>query len=330
MTQNNVDRSYSSIILFSLWALFTSTISSAMSLNELENSGNLRIQVMLNPSDEVVVFQETTLTIDIQTTGWFTQGTEIKLPELQNAIIMQRENFATNSTQKEGRKTWVSQRWELSVFPISEGALSIPEIVLSLSINSPEHGIINGEINTLAQSIQATTPVEMAGIKNWITASDLTIDQSFNKALENLKVGDAFKQVVVMKGENTLAMMLPSYSPANITGLAAYPKQATLRDNNTRGSKQGERIEVINYIVEAEGRYILPEVKFHYWNTITNSYENVLVPATDILVGEDVVVTNIDKSSEPQTYSNPLNAERAKVAIVSILSFALVLSLIHI
>jgi len=286
------------VILPIRWSFMTVTLialilSSAdvksITLDDLKSSADFRVKVMLEPSDNIVVTQEVSLIIDIATTGWFAHGTAFDLPELKGAIVNQREQFATNSTLKEGRKAWASQRWELSVFPITEGRLTIPQIGLFVNVSVPGKGIVKGRVSTPEITIDATVPPEMKAVDNWLATPALSVEQEFDKALDKLKVGDALKQTITFKGEQLLAMMLPAYKVIKAEGLASYPKQPQLRDINTRGTKLAERIEVIDYIVEEDGEFQLPGKTFYFWNTDTNSREKITLAPTYFIVGEGVV-----------------------------------------
>lgn len=257
----------------------------SVTLDDLESSGDFRISVMLEPKENIIVSQEVSLIIDIATAGWFARGTEFDLPELKNAIITQRERFATNSSFREGGKSWALQRWELSVFPMTEGTLTVPELSLLVNVSVPGKGIVEGSIMTPELSIQARMPPKMKGKDGWLATPELRINQSFDKPLDTLKIGDAFKQTIVFKGEKILAMMLPSYGAPTVDGLAVYPEQPQLTDINVRGSKQGERTEVFNYIVESEGEYQLPSKAFYIWNTETDTREEITIPSTRIMIG---------------------------------------------
>jgi len=311
-----------------LWFLILATTNTnvlGLTLDQLVADGHLRINVSVAPEGKIAVSQEINLMIDVETTGWFAGGTEIKLPELKNAIIMQRDQFATNSTFKEGYKTWVSQRWEISVFPMEAGTLTIPDIELIVNINASGQGIVSGKVITPELLIDVLIPPEIQGVESWLASPELRIQQSFDKPLDALKVGDAFKQTVIITGEHSLAMMLPGYPHVEVEGLAVYPKQPQLNDINSRGVKRGERIEVLDYIVEAEGRYQLPETHFHFWNTETKTHEEIILPETTIEVGVGVTKSKIKQVSDGLITSKPIQNWKTLAVFLSMVILVILL-----
>ncbi|MFT6989803.1 MAG: hypothetical protein ACJASL_001776 [Paraglaciecola sp.] len=281
-----------------VWLFLSSPNVMAITLDDLKASDDFRVNVMLAPSENIIVTQEVSLIIDIATTGWLAHGTEFDLPELKSAIITQRDKFAINSTEREGQKTWAIQRWELSVFPITEGVLTVPAMTLTVNVSIPGKGIIKGQVNTPELTIDATVPPEMKGVDSWLAATTLTVLEEFDKPLESLKVGDAFKQTVIIKGERALAMMLPAYGSPKVKGLAVYPKQPELMDVSSRGDVFGERKEIVDYIIEEEGNYQLPERTFHYWNVDTSSHEKITIPSTRFTVGDIATKPNQEEQTQ--------------------------------
>lgn len=261
------------------------TKAMAISLAELEQKGDLAVDIYLEPSDSVARTQETNLIVEIKTTGWFTQGTEFKLPELNEAILIQREKFANNSTERKEGETWAVQRWEFSVFPMKAGVLEIPELTIYLQLNVPNTGVVSGAYTSRRLILEVQSPKDMQGLSSWFSASSFNIEQSFNRDLDGLKPGDAFTQTLLFRGEETLAMILPTYAPIHSSEIAVYPRPAKLKNDSSRGNKRAERIQTIEYVVTHEGTVSVPEQTFYYWNTSTWQKQSVSVPEFELQVG---------------------------------------------
>ena len=69
--------------------------------------------------------------------------------------------------------------------------------------------------------------------------------------------------------------MLPEIEIENIEGIAVYRKPPQLTDKVNRGDYIAERTEVITYVFEKAGEYLLPKQIYHWWNLETRSLEAI-------------------------------------------------------
>ena len=262
--------------------------ASALTPDELLDQGRLQVASSLSPEQNIVPGQKLRLTLEIATERWFTGGTRISVPEVPGLVILQTEQFASNASENRGGQSWVVQRWTLDVYAQRAGDFSIPPIALQVQVSAGEAGEVAGRLDTPPVQFTAQVPELLAQSENWVAAPDFRVRQGFDRSLDGLQVGDAFEREIVFEGSDVMAMMLPSFAPEELSGLAAYPEPPVLKDSSNRGEMRASRTERISYVIESEGRYLLPALDFNWWNTETRELQIVSLPATEVLVGSPV------------------------------------------
>jgi len=271
-------------ILSGLLILLSSSIISAATLAELQQADRLRIKTWIEPGDGIVARQQLKLQIEVATDKWFSGGTRIGHFEIKDAIVLQRENFALNSTRTEGDKTWTVQQWTVAVYPQRSGAFEVPPIPLRLSIAGEKFEPIEGKTQSQPLVFTAGQPEAMQGQEGWVATSRFEVSESFDKPLEELRPGDALQRIITISADNLPAMMLPQVQMADIPGMAIYAKPAVLADKVNRGDYIAERIQEITYVFEYPGEYELPAQSYHWLNLETRTAEVITLPAQSLVV----------------------------------------------
>lgn len=267
-------------IMLAVLMVFVFTSAYADTIAQLQQEDKLRIKAWIEPEENIIARQQIYLQIEVATDKWFSSGTRIGRFEIKDAIVMQREKFAVNSTRADGDKSWTVQQWTLVVYPQREGQFEIPVIPLQLSIAGDGIESIVGEANTQPMSFEAMIPEQiiselMQDKKTWLASNRFDVEQSFNKSIEELAPGDALIRTITFSADNLPAMMLPEIEIENIEGIAVYRKPAQLTDKVNRGDYIAERTEVITYVFEKAGGYLLPKQIYHWWNLETQSLEAI-------------------------------------------------------
>ena len=268
--------------------LFAANVTvSAQTVGELSDADKLRMRTWIEPDKNIVVGQQLNLFIEIATDKWFSGGTRIGRFEVEDAIVLQREKFAVNSSRKELGQSWTVQMWTLTVYPQRSGLFEIPVIPVRVSIAGENLESIVGEIQTSPLSFTTHKPEELDIADNWVATTRFEVRESFNKPIEALKTGDALVRTINMSADDLPAMMLPGFTAEEIPGLAIYRKPPRVNDKVNRGDYIAERTEILTYVFEQAGDYELPPRTFYWWNTAAETVESI------ILSGHSLSVTNL-------------------------------------
>jgi hypothetical protein len=269
-------------------------VSWSASLAQLQTEKHIEIGAELVPFNDIVVGQRVEMIISIATDRWFAGGTRLEIPEVDGLVIIQTNNFASNSSENRKGQSWVVQRWSLDVFPQRSGTFTIPSVDARISINDEKAGDVKGTLHSPSLKLQASVPTALAKAQHWVAAPDYKVSQSFDRELTGLKAGDAIERTIVFEATDVMAMMLPSWQSEDLPGLAVYPQPPSLTNSSNRGSMIAKRVEHISYIAEDPGQYQLPARDYYWWDTRKGELQIRFLPAVDISVGE-TAEKNIDK-----------------------------------
>lgn len=284
------------ILLLVALCVSGSTTAIATSISDIRDSGNLEVATSLSEHSVIVPGQRVKLVLETATNRWFTGGTRITLPEVPGLVILQNEQFASNASESRDGETWVTQRWELDVFPQRSGEFAIPPIALRLKVNTSDAESVEGILMAPGISFNVALPEGLRKIESWVAAPQFGVSERFDKSLQALRVGDAFEQTIEFQAADVMAMMLPGYAPAEQKGLAAYPAPPELANSINRGQSTAKRTVRISYVVEKNGQFILPARDYFWWDTRANKLQLLSLPATPIEVG----------TASPNTFSTDL------------------------
>lgn len=276
--------------LIALFACHVAVVS-GNSVEELQASGHLELSSSLTPATGIVPGQKASLNLKIATDRWFTGGTGITIPEVPGLIILQTEQFASNASETREGQSWVVQNWTLDVYPQRAGEFTIPPIPVQVKVNSSEYGDVRGKLLSQPTRFDATIPEGLVQAESWVAAPSFTVRQSFDRSLDELEVGDAFEREIEFEAADVMAMMLPTVTPRELQGLAAYPSPPALENNSNRGQSTATRTQQVSYVVEAEGEYVLPGQEYFWWDTQEAKLKLLSLPTTTITVGAGVTAT---------------------------------------
>jgi hypothetical protein len=278
MIETSVNTSRRFLIFFvlvnlELFGMFNTQASQAPSTF----NDDLRLKVWIDPEQSLVVSQQINLYIELATRHWFTGGTRIGAFEIDDAVVLRREKFAVNSTRIQDQQTWTAQLWTLTIYPQRAGDYVIPQIKLDISVADDNGESSRRLLTTEPIKFSAVTPAPVQaelgsnGGSSWVASTRLEIDERYDKASKNLKVGDAIRRTIKFESENIAAMMLPVLQFGSTPGLAIYQDPAKIEDKVNRGVYLASRTQVVTYVVEKAGYYTLPQLEVVWWNLSSNS-----------------------------------------------------------
>lgn len=297
-------------------------IGAELTPQQLVSEGHLQLASSLAPSGDIVPGQKLTLSLTIATDRWFTGGTRIALPEVPGLVILQTEQFATNASERRGEQNWVLQRWTLDVYPQRAGQFTIPPITARVKVNAGDAGDVEGALRSTPLAFAVTLPPALADVARWVAAPAFSVSQRFDRSLENLQVGDAFEREILFEASDVMAMMLPTFDPEEIPGLAAYPAPPVLDNSSNRGQVRASRRQRISYVVQAEGQFRLAGADFFWWDTRQGELRVLSLPATVVAVGPGGQASTPVSGVRQVTWRQALPVAAGVVLLAALLALA--------
>ncbi|CAK1696472.1 BatD family protein [Vibrio crassostreae] len=275
----------SMVLLFS--AAF-SAIASAADIYDLQRSGDVELVAWVGEKPKsgdkitpakVSVNEQVILTIEVATPRWLTGGTRIGSIEIPNVIAKQRNQLATNYTERVGGTTWSRQHWEVTLYPMTSGEFVIPTVPVRIQVSAPDGSNVGGTLYTQPIKFEASLPSGLLSDESpWFSATDVDVEQQWQRSNENLKVGDAITRTVTIKAKDSLSVLLPDVlSNESTQQYQAYPQPNRLDDTQERGDYRSSRVEETVYVIQQGGEFTLPDFSFQWWDSKNQRLENVVI-----------------------------------------------------
>lgn len=276
-----------STILMMFTLLFTG-LANAQDIQDLQRSNDVELLAWVGKqgagadakeAPKFNVNEQVILYIEVATPRWFTGGTRIGSVEIPNVIAKQRNQLATNYTERKGGQTWSRQRWEITLYPQASGQFVIPPVAVGVQVSAPDGSKVAGTLYTQPIKFEASMPSGLLSDDSaWFTATKVSVDQKWTMSNDELKVGDAITRTITINAQDSLSVLLPDLlSNDSTASYQAYPQPNRLDDKQTRGDYQSSRIEESVYVIQQGGEFTLPEHKFQWWNSKSKELETVVI-----------------------------------------------------
>ncbi|WP_210441837.1 BatD family protein [Vibrio crassostreae] len=281
----------SKTLLVSMVLLFSaafSAIASAADIYDLQRSGDVELVAWVGEKPKsgdkitpakVSVNEQVILTIEVATPRWLTGGTRIGSIEIPNVIAKQRNQLATNYTERVGGTTWSRQRWEVTLYPMTSGEFVIPTVPVRIQVSAPDGSNVGGTLYTQPIKFEASLPSGLLSDESpWFSATDVDVEQQWQRSNENLKVGDAITRTVTIKAKDSLSVLLPDVlSNESTQQYQAYPQPKRLDDTQERGDYRSSRVEETVYVIQQGGEFTLPDFSFQWWDSKNQRLESEVI-----------------------------------------------------
>ena len=227
----------------------------------------------------VVPKQTLLLNIDTMSTTWFTAPPAYPQWQMSGAVVVgsSAQNLALQQRVK--GKTYAGVRREFLLIPQKEGVFRLPrsEIVLTPALTDEK------QIVTVSTSpMEVKLPAGAGELASFLPGSRLQITDSVEPAsLVDLKAGDAISRKVTLEVDGILATLIPAIDAGMVPeGMELYSGSPEVVAVTTdRGDFiGGRRVETFSYLAHKEGGYTLPGITIRWWNTITDRFEEAVLP----------------------------------------------------
>ncbi|MCC4785762.1 hypothetical protein CSB62_17405 [Vibrio splendidus] len=264
------------------------TLVSAADIYDLQKSGDVELVAWVGEKPKsgdkitpakVSVNEQVILNIEVATPRWLTGGTRIGSIEIPNVIAKQRNQLATNYTERVDGTTWSRQRWEVTLYPMTSGEFVIPTVPVRIQVSAPDGSNVGGTLYTQPIKFEASLPSGLLSDESpWFSATDVDVEQQWQRSSEDLKVGDAVTRTVTIKAKDSLSVLLPNVLTNESTQqYQAYPQPNRLDDTQERGDYRSSRIEETVYVIQQGGEFTLPEFTFQWWDSKNQRLESVVI-----------------------------------------------------
>lgn len=220
--------------------------------------------------EQVMVGEPLVVTVTVYTSTWFTQPPVFSEIQIRGAVMTKLETNGGSKSVTIGRKQYPAIEQRFVVYPSIVGENNLPAIEI-ITTAPPEGGYkgIERTIETKPRTFEVLPPPEGVDTSNWLSAYDIKLTETWDRPLEGLKAGDILERRITIKAQGALAAFIPPIVPDKPDFGTIYPQQAILGNRQGQTLFDGTRTEILTYLLEEEGSFSIPKIRFQWFNLRT-------------------------------------------------------------
>ena len=246
------------------WALIA-LVSAATGLS----AEDLVLRTKVLPEGRIWVGQKVILQVDVLAKDGWAQVRKVRDLEVPGAIVLRVQTQGTRLTETIDGVSHTGQRYELLVYPQRPGAIEIPAVPVDVEVKSwgAGGGSRTSRMQTPALRFEAQAPPGQETRVGLVSTTRLTMEQVWNPAPGEFKVGGAITRTVVREADGVAGMVFAPFTWQAISGVAAYPSEPEVTDTVDRGVLiSGKRVETVTYVLLEAGAVEIPAIELSWWD----------------------------------------------------------------
>ena len=215
---------------------------------------------------------------------WFPKPPEYPDFEIPNLIVRLPEGASYPVSERIGRDTWSGITREYNLQPMVAGEFRIPARVVKVTYADPaDSQPVTLELVTDEIAFASRIPAGAEGLRPFLAARALMLEQNLDGETMNLRPGDAFRRTVTARISGAAVLSLPRLvKSVDSDFLSAYPDEPRIVETLVDDEPVGERIEQITYIATGGGSIGVPAIELRWWNLESGQIETARVEGFEI------------------------------------------------
>lgn len=241
---------------------------------------------------DIYVQQLVTLTIKLHI-GVQMQRGSLSDPILSGATINQIGKDIESDEIINGKRYRIIER-TYAVTPEQSGEIVLETPMFSGDImvqSKRRSGFLNfGEtkpVNILGEKLALTVrpiPDNFPDNNSWLPSELLTLHQEWQPEPSEFKVGEPITRTLTLTAAGLSESQLPIIKMEAPTGMKIYPDQAELHSSLTKERLISQKRQNFALVASRAGEYTLPKITISWWNTVTNKFQEAILPEQIITV----------------------------------------------
>jgi hypothetical protein len=278
-----------------------------------------KVRTTLATKGDVWVGQHVTLVIELMSPGFFSGSPTFYLPQVSQVLLLQPNDRPVLGSETIDGASYTIQRHEFAVFAQRAGTVTIPSFQVRFSTRVGTAQPVEHLLSADGVSFEVKLPPGAESLATLISARELKATETWQPRSTAAKEGDAFKRTLTFSAPDVPAMAFPPFPTSEIPGIGVYAKAPSLVDQSERGVMRGERQEIITYVCQRPGRFVLPAARFTWWDLEHQQLRTVDFPARTFEVAANPAFSSPPNAAISQKeWKWPAHARGLIVAIVAI------------
>lgn len=181
-----------------------------------------------------------------------------------------------------------------AIFPHNSGSLTIPPVVFS-ALQPSSHTTVFG-FNRLQNSgtpikqitqehtIEVMPPPSHFTGTIWLPATAIDREMQWSGDINHWHVGESLTLTIITTAQNLMPSQLPPVDFVPLQNAQHYVDQAVIESAENAQGILAKRIDSVAIIPTAEGPLTLPSIRLSWWDTMTHTPQETVIPATTITI----------------------------------------------
>ena len=258
---------------------------------------NIFVTAELSAND-VYVQQLLTLTIKLHI-GIQLQRGSLTEPSLTNATIEQiGKDIESDGIVKGKRYRIIERTYAITPEQSGEFTLNTPMFSGDVMVQSTRRSgflsfgetkpinILGKKLSLKVRPIPESYPIDATS--SWLPSELLTLHQEWqpvsSQGKNTFKVGEPITRTITLTAAGLGKAQLPKITMNVPNGLKIYPDQAEVHSNLTKERLISQKRQNFALVASHAGEYTLPKITIAWWNTVTNQYQQAILPEQTITV----------------------------------------------
>lgn len=224
-------------------------------------------------------------------------------PRPDNALVRRLGEDRKYTQERDGQRYQVIER-EYAVFPQASGELVLPAPVLdariverSTSRRSPFKDFFGRDpfddmfsatrqVRVRGEAISLTVrprPDQASGV-HWLPAEHVELTENWQPEAGEMHVGEPLTRTVTLRARGVTGEQLPDLASASAEGFKVYPDRPQADTRDQAQSVVGEKVQSMAFVPVRSGRFTLPAIRLHWWDTQSDRERVVELPERSIEV----------------------------------------------
>ena len=287
------------------------------------------VRLVAARAEPVWVGQEVELYLELWSDGFSFGDQLFALPEVKGGFLLQGDSSTVKLSESRAGASWQGLRYTLLLYPQAAGRLEVPAFEVRFSSRAgfgSEPTAFAYRTEPLA--IEARLPPGVKAGDLLVTTGNFELEAKWDRDLPGegalqLQTGDAITLEVRRRAEGVPGMVFPPLPVPAIAGLGVYPGAPSVGDTVNRGELSGARTDSVTFVCESEGSFMIPELRFQWWNPDQQRLGERVIPALMLEVRINPVFGAGAATVEPAPHGlrASLWAALVVVSIVTVLWF---------
>ena len=250
------------------------------------------VHIEVHAKQPALMGQEVAIEVRITAPNYFLSAPVFPNIQIAGAVVTMPDESGLNSSEVVAGVTYASITKTYVFVAQQPGEFSLPPLRIEFKYANDDARPVTGSVTLPPSTISVKLPAGATSLAEAAPAARITIEQTLNRSVDGLKVGDALTRTIGVFAARTQAMMIPPTHFEAPDGVRVYVADPLLSDETREhvGFVGGHRTDRATYVFQKPGDYTLPAVDIDWTDPATQKRQTSRAPAIAVHIAASAAV----------------------------------------